>query len=149
METLSRKQNLTVTEPTMTLEFCPLLLLGEGNGVIICNYSLENTFIVLLVMGQKNRYRIVFTHTHTQLQKNVPCSFVSETYHLILTNFGFFIKFCPPKLILLGNKEIALLNRANSTNFIVLFLPYVLKMASEVSHLSSVRLESVLIFFFF
>ena len=36
METLSRKQNLTMTEPTMTLEFCPLLLLSEGNDVIIC-----------------------------------------------------------------------------------------------------------------
>lgn len=76
METLSRKQNLTIREPTMTLEFGP------------------------------------------------------------------------PKLILLGNKEIALLNRTNSTNFIVLFLSYVLKMAPEVSPLSSVRLESVLIFVF-
>ena len=33
METLSRTQNLTMTDPTMTLEFCPLLLLSEGNGL--------------------------------------------------------------------------------------------------------------------
>ena len=81
---------------------CVPFLLSEGNGVTICNYSLKSIFSYCSfshrLEKQVQNCMYIHTHTHIQPQKDVPCNFVGETYHLTLTSFGLFIKFCSLKL---------------------------------------------------
>lgn len=147
METCGGKRNPTTKAPAMALEFCPSFLLSEGKGVINCNYPLKK-YIQLLFLQSQVRKSGTKLYTYTPLQKNVPCSFVCETYHQILTNFGFFIKFYSLKLILTGNKEISSLKRSNGTKFSVTFLR-ALSLRTENgtrSQLRTVELESAEVF---